>query len=573
MPDAACRLGHISRTQTTGKPGTACRHYHRPKASTHNEQSPPNDQPWSQAIPYNVAERLLAEYDAQIEAARARIRAARTRAEPKDERHALEMLLLDSQPNNRAGEHRGLADPGAPVISGRNMPSSVMRRLNLKFYTDIRRRRQQQGLRVQVLGVLSRLRHLIGACARAGDRSGRVFVYLEVLNQHYANALRYRAPVLRLRSANSMTLGTYTGHEPIADATPATRPANTHGPTIVVAANDTRQQQVQQMLLRPTRFTKDTATSPLFDRKLFVKRRPRGSDTQLDARAACWVDYLVDDLGEADAHRLFILVARSKVPEQAHSQYRAAIEEALALAFNRRGYALDPLESLRVCVHFMRQLKNTGDECAVHFRQICMAWRHAGKWCVEELRGELDGDDAAIGELRFKRWNNVASEALAWRAQGDMQGACELLGEWHSTWTRIMHTLCPDRRRGFADGTDPFAFPFWRPKRPGVLRLHELTLSTNAVESLLKRMVEGGLVVGAAEALGLATSEIGVPVKASMFNIVLGGLAADARPRVGPVPRLRDLLVPTNARALDVYTAGDGDELAQVLALLRGLVR
>ncbi|KAJ2414942.1 hypothetical protein GGF47_005640 [Coemansia sp. RSA 2524] len=87
------------------------------------------------------------------------------------------------------------------------------------------------------------------------------------------------------------------------------------------------------------------------------------------------------------------------------------------------------------------------------------------------------------------------------------------------------------------------------------------------------RMAHFGLADCAAEILGLATSEIGVHVSASMFNIVLNGLAVDAGPWAGPpLPQLRTLLVPTNAHALDVYKT-DGNALAQVMTLLRGMVR
>ncbi|KAJ2256657.1 hypothetical protein GGH98_001369 [Coemansia sp. RSA 454] len=534
-------LGHIYRTRSAidwMMPSMCKRYAHK---------APSNDQPWSQAIPYDVAERMLVDYDARIEAARTRIRSAP--ALKNLEPHAYELLL--STLERKETEVRENTDRQARVISGRNMPSSVMQRLNIKFYADIRRRRQHHGLRVQVLYVLAELRHLLHSCAETGDRSGRVFVYLEALNEHYTNALRHHAPVLQLRSANTLTLGMRDGQ---------------CGPTIVVAAAN----QQQRMTTRSSRFTSDTACSPLFDRTMYSKRRRREFAARINAvdpRVACWVDYLINDLTEPESHALFRLVARSKVPEQTQPKYRAAIEEALALAFNRRAYALDPLESMRVCVYFLRQLKQEDDEGAVHFRQICAVWRHVGHWCNGETVG-------AVGELRFKRWNNVASEALAWHVQGDMQGACELLAEWHATWTRVMHVLCPGGgRREFVDGTDPFAFPFWRPKQPDVLRLHELTLSTHAINSILMRMAHFGLADCAAEILGLATSEIGVHVSASMFNIVLNGLAVDAGPWAGPpLPQLRTLLVPTNAHALDVYKT-DGNALAQVMTLLRGMVR
>ncbi|KAJ2295166.1 hypothetical protein IW139_003992, partial [Coemansia sp. RSA 353] len=317
-------LGHIYRTRSAidwMMPSMCKRYAHK---------APSNDQPWSQAIPYDVAERMLVDYDARIEAARTRIRSAPALKNLKP--HAYELLL--STLERKETEVRENTDRQARVISGRNMPSSVMQRLNIKFYADIRRRRQHHGLRVQVLYVLAELRHLLHSCAETGDRSGRVFVYLEALNEHYTNALRHHAPVLQLRSANTLTLGMRDGQ---------------CGPTIVVAAAN----QQQRMTTRSSRFTSDTACSPLFDRTMYSKRRRREFAARINAvdpRVACWVDYLINDLTEPESHALFRLVARSKVPEQTQPKYRAAIEEALALAFNRCAYALDPLESMRVCV-------------------------------------------------------------------------------------------------------------------------------------------------------------------------------------------------------------------------------
>ncbi|KAJ2391959.1 hypothetical protein H4S02_001041 [Coemansia sp. RSA 2611] len=526
-----------------------CRHYRRHKRPL----STSDDLPWSQAIPYNVAERLLANYDARIEATCSPVSKAQAAG---TERNAY-VLLLHSSSDGQKEETRSRRQA---VIAGHNMPSSMMHRLNLKFYTEIRRRRQHQGLRVRVLTALDELRCLIQACSKTGDRSGRVYLYLEELNRLYLSLLRHCAPGLRLRSANAVTLGPHS-HE-------------TARSTVMVAV-DGRQ---QQLLMRQTLFSTDTATSPSFDCAIYSKKQRRETGAQLDAvdpRNPCWVDYLVNDLTESEAHGLFLLVARSKIPRGTQAKYRTAIEEALALAFNRRGYALDPLESLRVCMYFLRCLKRAAGDQTMHFRQLLAIWRHAGRWCTSETQTEQHADDTAIGELRFKRWNNVASEALVWRVRGDLQGTCQLLGEWHGVWTRIMFILCPGGgRRGFVEGTDPLAYPFWRPKRPGLVRLHELTLSTPAMDGVLKRLAAAGLFDSAIEWLGLATSEIGVPVSASMFNIVLGGLANDVDPRVRLPPRLASLLVLTNPRALDAYRIpADSAPLAQVMVLLRGMAR
>ncbi|KAJ1735367.1 hypothetical protein LPJ61_000572, partial [Coemansia biformis] len=452
----------------------------------------------------------------------------------------------------------GIADAGhaKPRLTagerfGRDMPSSVMRRLGIKFYADIKRQRQQHGRRIRVLAVLSELRHLIGACSSSGDKSGRVYMYLEELNWLYMQQLRSHAPPLLLRSSACVVqdMCGFSGRR---------------NPTVVLVEDSQRPQLVK----RPVRFAADSATGPLFERALYSKMSPRRSADKMPTRAAdtidpcqpCWVDYLVDDLPEADVHGLFRLVARSRVPDQTHSKYRAAIEEALAFALNRRGCALDPLESMRVCAHLIRRHRQrpAGEEKAAMavLERVLVLWRSVGWRCVEELRGQqgagLD-DDAALGEIRLKRWNNVASEAIVWQAQqdGELPAAWALLFEWHGTWTRAMQALCPERRRGFASGEDRFASPFWRAKLPGRLRLHELTLSEKAVCSVLARLADAGLPGRAAELLGVATSEAGIPVSAPMFNIVLRGLDGGGSGNSPPLPSLAALAL-VNRRALEL---------------------
>ncbi|KAJ2877496.1 hypothetical protein H4R27_006187 [Coemansia aciculifera] len=144
-----------------------------------------------------------------------------------------------------------------------------------------------------------------------------------------------------------------------------------------------------------------------------------------------------------------------------------------------------------------------------------------------------------------------------------------------------MTALCPDGRRGFVDGSDKHAFPYWRSKLPGRFRLHELTLSTKAVNRLLALLVKTGHSHSALELLGFATSEAGVPVDTSLFNIVLHGLVCTAFTDTGVgdggpclrLPSLSDLPL-VNPHAASLYSTGESDEmLGATQALLRGMVR
>ncbi|KAJ2766302.1 hypothetical protein IWQ56_003771, partial [Coemansia nantahalensis] len=237
---------------------------------------------------------------------------------PSDVAHRL-LAKYESQIGDRC------AIPGTRF--GRDMPSSVMRQLNIKFYADIKRQRQQHGRRIRVLVVLGELRYLIRECGASGDRSGRVFVYLEQLNRLYIEQLQDQTPppVLLLRSGTCITLETGgTGKR--------------RRTTVSVVDGAGR----PQIAKRPVPFTLDNATGSRFDRTLYSKKTEHGVDAASAAAAAkaidpwrpCWVDYLVDDLSETEAHGLFRLVAQSRVPEQTQSRYRAAIEEALAFALS-----------------------------------------------------------------------------------------------------------------------------------------------------------------------------------------------------------------------------------------------
>ncbi|KAJ2670748.1 hypothetical protein IWW42_003781 [Coemansia sp. RSA 1085] len=511
----------------------------------------PTQLSWSRAIPYDVAARLLEDYDARIKASRSKSPEAKC-ADQQDKISYL--TLLDGLATDKS------PPKAQPVISGRNMPSSMMYQLNLKFYADIRRRRQRQGLRIQVLSKLSELRHTIQAHVKSSDQSGRVTMYLEELNGLYSNYLHHQAHPLWLRSANSTSLSAIEERSEV---------------TVVMAA--VGQQQQQQLVKHPVKFNAELAFGPLLDSKLYSKQLRKQNSNRLKAinpRNINWIDYLVEDLDEAESHALFSVVARSKLSEQVQSKYRAAIEEALAFAFNRRGYVLHPIESLRVCMYFLRRMMSKKKQLA-NTQALLETWRHAGRFCVRALQATRESNDKAMSELLFMRWNNVASEAILWQAQHSLPDATRLLAEWHVAWTRMMHILCPDGgRRSFLTGDNPAAYPYWRPKQPGQLRLHRLTLSTHTVDYLLQRMVCLGQMDNAVQLLGLATSEIGVPVRASMFNIVLNGLTKPPNPRTAWHVSLEQLLKPTNRHALCIYrTPADDGPVAQMMALLSGMTR
>ncbi|KAJ2644418.1 hypothetical protein GGF44_000636 [Coemansia sp. RSA 1694] len=468
-----------------------------------------------------------------------------------------------------------------------------MLRLNIKSYPDVRRRWQRHGLRAQVLAVLSELKILVQACGACGDRSGRVFRYLEELNRLYLDLLRVHAPPLLLRSASSCTLDMRN-----IDCV-------SHNPTVSIATTITPGGFARRVLQGAlTKYNADDITSPLFDPELYyVHRRQRSRlshPERLDSIDPCrpsWIDYLVGDLTESESHRLFILVTRSKVPSQIASKFRTAIEEALVFAFNRRGYALDPVESMRVCAYFIRQPQC--DQARVE--QLKPLWEHAGAWCIRVLGQAAGADDgqwanevsryeASVKELRFKRWSNVASEMIAvlctsqrleTGAASAVSDAWALVSEWHYAWSTIMAALCPSGRRGFIDGSDKHTYPYWRPKLSGRFRLHELTLSTKAINRLMTQLVKTGHSRSALELLGFATSEAGISVDTSLFNVALHGLVNNASTDSGVGdsglcfrPSSLSELPLANPHATLLYGTGEPDEmLGTMQALLRGMVR
>ncbi|KAI8326385.1 hypothetical protein GQ54DRAFT_294840 [Martensiomyces pterosporus] len=480
---------------------------------------------------------------------------------------------------------------------GKSMPSSIMHRLNIKFYADIKRRRQRQGLRIRILAVLSELRHLIQVCGASRDSSQRVYRYIEDLNNLYVEYLQAHAQPLYLRAGTYVTV-TADGNG-----------ARSQSQGTMVAVVDSSRLQLTRI---PTDYRTGCSKSPLLERERYClpKKRDKrplaktaenqagsrkgGSDLgpATDPCIANWIDYLVDDLSEAEAHKLFCLVARSKVPTGISSKYATAIEEALVFAFNRAGYMLDALESLRVCAYFLRQKSRTAQ-----IQQLLFLWRSAGEGCFKEIHGLAQqqgtsslGDTQAAAELRFKRWSDVASMLIVslCRDVDGLQPAWALLGQWHMQWTRVMQVLCPIRRRGFASGTDHQTYPYWRPKQPGQYRLHDLTLSATAVCSLLAKLVHAGEENRAAELLGFATSEVGTAVSTSMFNILLQGYL-DPPPSAAQQRSHQHLhslseFPLTNVHSIALYTADNihgnsrsnsdpGSIPAEMSLLLRGMAR
>ncbi|KAJ2513203.1 hypothetical protein H4217_006467 [Coemansia sp. RSA 1939] len=551
-----------------------------------------DDMAWSRAISHSDAVRLLGMYDAKVaETLASSKEGAAAHDDDKgtigEEDTAYVGLLTPSdweisrvaesaQTNQQAD-----ASSRQKAALGRHMPSSVMHRLDMEFHADVKQRRQHHGLRIRVLAALSDLRHTIEKSEGFRDTSGQVYIDLERLEQLYMDWLRSGSKnnnktnnsssigprPLELRSGNSMTIET--------GGTAATK---RH--VLVVVTHDCPGPQLART---PTPFRDNDPAAATFERAVFLKTKTRRRTARvaesIDPRRACWIDYLVADLAEADAHALFRVVSRSKVPRETAAVYRTAAEEALVFAFNRRGLALEALETLRACMYFIRQWDAVAQKTV-----LCDLWRHAGRLCEERLV------ERAADELCFKRWNNVASGLVAASSKtGDVYTAWAVVGEWHGVWTRAMQTLCPVRRRAFADGIDPHAYPYWRPKAPDRLRLHELTLGSAAVATMMLALCKAGHVVSAAELLGLAASEIGVPVLPSMFTILLRGLA-EAAVAVNDDPTLDDLrgkrppelppLVWVNANARTLYTPATADDsdahgsgLFMATAAMRGMSR
>ncbi|KAJ1668599.1 hypothetical protein IW140_002649 [Coemansia sp. RSA 1813] len=556
---------------------------------------------WSRVISHSDAIRLIKAYDTKIADSLAEYKKRHpslVQGEDINDDSTYVRLVLplswDSSriPTNQKHQHTDTSIK-QDVALGRHMPSSVMHRLDMEFHADVRRRRRQQGLRIRVLAALTVLRHLIRTNGDLRDTSGRVYMYLEELNQLYVDCFSDSSPCpLVLRSGNSVMLDM--------DGATATNPS------FVVVTHDKTGPQLAKVA---TVYCSDDPTSVMFDRKIYAKNRhgrkgeaepeAAGAAETIDPRRPCWIDYLIDDLTEADAHALFRLVSRSKVPQGAAAVYRAAMEEALVFAFNRKGYAVDPLEGLRACTYFIRHIDTVAQR-----DQLRVFWKHAGKWCVEHLAnrtGAASADAvAAIDELRFKRWNNVASELIeVYGRAGDLQAAWDMVAEWHSVWTRVMRTLCPVWRRAFIEGSDPYAYPYWRPKAPGRYRLHELTLSTRAITCMMLELSKARHVDGAAELLGLATSEAGVPIVPSMFTILLRGITEASPADDGLTledtrgkkqqPLVQPQLAWVNAYAPSLYKGKIADSNAQeqqapavdrrdrapmlVMAVLRGISR
>ncbi|KAJ1798880.1 hypothetical protein LPJ59_002208 [Coemansia sp. RSA 2399] len=482
---------------------------------------------WSRAISHDEAIRLIRAYDVDVANVLAERKKNNTtpdvREDVDEDSTYVRLLLPPSWDSSRMPMARGHMRPelnkGQDTPLGRHMPSSVMHRLDMEFHEDVKRRRRQQGLRIRILAALGVLRQLIRTSGDLRDTSGRVYIYLEELNQLYIDCFRCGSPhPLVLRSGNCVTLDMGG--------------AVATNPSFVVVTHDRTGPQLAKV---STYYCDDDSASAMFNRETYTKKKRRREEGEattiaaadivdaIDPRLPCWIDYLVDDLSEADAHALFRLVSRSKVPHGSAALYRAAIEEALVFAFNRKGHAVDPLEGLRACTYFIRHIDIVSQK-----NQLRAFWKHAGRWCFDNLvhRAVSAGDATTIDELRFKRWNNVASELIeVYSKAGDLQAAWNVVAEWHGVWTRVMQTMCPVRRRGFVEGNDPYVYPYWRPKAPGRFRLHELTLSSHAITCMMTELSKARLMDSAAELLGLATSEAGVSIVPSMFTIMLRGVA------------------------------------------------
>ncbi|KAJ2725801.1 hypothetical protein GGI07_001008 [Coemansia sp. Benny D115] len=414
---------------------------------------------------------------------------------------------------------------------GRVMPSSVMRRLDMSFYGDVRRRRQRHGRRAEILAALSDLRQLIASSSGPDDKTGSVFRKLGELETLYTQILATSGDrwKLQLRSGTSVTLGTVTialgmGTQPQAAAQTVEYRPSDHGPMLLPCGE-------------------------------LGKKKQKQAQMSVDPMAPNWIDYLVADLDHAEARRLYALVARSRVPEGAASMLRTSAEEALAFAFNRRAQPLDVLPALRVCMCFLRQ----GACTPAQIQQLQRVWLWAGHQLAD-----APADDT--GDLWLKRWCDVASQILASLAAypAGVPEAWRVLARWHALWTRRMRQICPEPRRQSLAQNDGLGYPYWRPNAPGRMRLHTLTLSTPAITQLLSALMRDGHVQNALALLGLATSEIGVRLSPSVFNVALGGLARLATGRahldgVGyALPELSQMLPElSNQRAPRAYCLPD----------------
>ncbi|KAJ1950005.1 hypothetical protein FBU59_000883 [Linderina macrospora] len=499
------------------------------------------------------------------------------RAEHVSDQSQAYMKLAESQ----------IATIDVPVVSnsarvgredpiGRSMPSSVMRRLNMKFHADIKQRRRRHGLRIRILAALSELRHLVQVGA-AEKRDSRVYVYLSDLNRYYIEYLYEHAELLSLRSSTCIAMERHRSHGKV--------------PVTIAVADATH----PQLIPRATPYTSDNPYCPLFDKEMYARRfvlqemAERAHAVRPDV--ASWVDYLVKDLGEPTAHALFLVVAQSKVPERTSSRLRTAVEEALVLAFNRCSFTLSALESLRVCEYYLRQKTQP-----VQSKQLLRAWQAAGETIAIDLAVSQNADLLAgtdpsssgisqattVAELAFKRWNDIVSMMLVRLCResthSNILAAWALVHRWFLLWVPVMQMLCPVRRRNFADGSDPHAWAYWRPKLPGRDRLHTLTLSSEAVTRLMSVLVYRGHTLRAAQFLGFAISEIGVPASMSMFNVMLRGCVNPGTQCHDNLPDLSSLPL-LNTQSVSLYVdetrllAEHQPDSASFRLLLRGMQR
>ncbi|KAJ1722814.1 hypothetical protein LPJ53_002783, partial [Coemansia erecta] len=398
------------------------------------------------------------------------------------------------------GQARAAAGPHGSRALGRSMPSTVMHGAGVASYGEMRRRRQQQGRRAHVLAKLDELCTLVRASSEGRAEGAPLFALLAEVEQRYAAQLADgAAPALLLRAGTSLVVGGVATAVGL-----ATRPQTAPRPTPYVARGDS-----------PS-FTCCSAADPV---------------------APSWVDYLAGDLGARGTRGLLGAVAAARLRGEVDRRLRPAAEEALAFAMARRGWPLDVLAATRACSYFLRQ--RTAAPRA-HVGQVLSVWQRVGAdvACMPA--------DAHLFDLRFKRWNNVASQlvrALAApqrpplrRRQQLLEDAWRVVALWHGVWAGVMRRVCAPAPP--AEGEAGSLRPAFRRRRPaGGARVHELTLDALAVAALLRALLDGGHGARAADLLGHALGAFCVRPTASLFNVVLSRLPAPLSPDC-PLPRL-----------------------------------
>ncbi|KAJ2787631.1 hypothetical protein GGI15_000593 [Coemansia interrupta] len=382
---------------------------------------------------------------------------------------------------------------------GRSMPSTVMHGAGVASYGETRRRRQRQGRRAHVLAKVDELRTLAHAA-----EGGRLFAALAEAERLYGEQLADGAKALRLRLGSSLVVdGVATAVGRAARSQTAARP------TAYAARGD----------------------SPTFARF-----------AEADPVAASWVDYLADDLGAAATQALLAAVASART-RHASPRLRASAEEALAFAMARRGWPLDVLAASRACSYFLRQRSAQ----PAHVPQVLAVWQ---RMCGMVARMPED----ALFDLRFKRWNNVASQ-LVRRMSARPEDAWRVVAQWHAVWEAVMRRVCAE-----APAADALRPRFQRRRPAGGARVHELTLDASAVAAAVRGLADGGHGARAAELLGHSPGALCVRPTAAPFNVLLSRLPTRTSSALPPLlPAASPLALPADPHA----------QLPAVLRLMR----